>query len=588
MKRVRALGRLPIIAAIIAVILIVVGFIGCGQRGPQEEAAPAEETVTATPVMVTTAMRGSIEEILEVTGTAEADDEVDVVSEVSGKVAGVYADVGDYVRRGQTLVRVDSQVAAAQADQAASGVTSAQASLGQAREALRLTDATTASAVRSAQVGVATARERLAQAQASARLTESQVCSNIEQARTALQSAQTQLAEVRAGSRDQQRRQAEAQVRQAQANLDLAQQNDARYRSLLDSGVIAQQQYDQVHTQYLVAQSAYEQALEALSLVEEGARTEQVRLAELAVQQAEERLRLAEASQSQIEVARQEVAAAEQGVRQAEEQVRSAEAGRRQVDVRQRDVAAAQAGVSAAEASRRVASVQLSKHSIPSPISGLVARRNVDPGEGALPGTPLVRLVDIDPIRVEAAVNELDVDRIHAGDQVVVSFDGLGDRQFEGRVREIAPQSSQGSRNFTARIEVDNGDGAIRPGMFARAQIVLAAASDAVLITRDAVVESGPQRLVYAVVDGKVEVREVTLGASRGNLVQVLDGVRAGDILVATGQDQLADGQAVDPRDRAAAAIDGDGAAEPAAAAEPLPGGEPAPPPPTEAAPGRS
>lgn len=578
MRRVCALRSVTLIAALVAGVLAA-GFAGCGRRGSEEAAAPTEETVTATPVMVTTAMRGSIEEILEVTGTAQADEEVDVVSEVSGKVARVYADVGDYVRRGQTLVRIDSQIAAAQADQAASGVTSAKATLSQAQEALRLTEATTASAVRSALVAVDAARERLRQAQVSAQLTESQVNSNIEQARTALESAQTQLAEVRAGARAQQRRQAEAQVQQAKANLDLAEQNDARYKSLLDSGVIPQQQYDQIHTQYLVARAAYDQALEALSLVEEGARTEQVRLAELAVQQAEEQLRLAEAGRAQIEVARQEVAAAEQALRQAEEQVRAAEASRRQVELRKRDVAAAEAGVRAAEAGRRVATVQLTKHTVAAPISGLVARRNVDPGEGALPGSPLLRLVDIDPIRIDAVVSELDVDRVHAGDQAVVTFDGLGDQQFLARVTEIAPQSNQGSRNYTARIEVDNRDGAIRPGMFARIQIVLAAEPEAVLVTRDAIVESGAQRLVYAVVNGKIEVREVALGASRGNLVQVLEGVRAGDILVATGQDQLADGQAVTPRDRAEAVVDGEGEAGSSTDGVADPNGEPAPPP---------
>jgi len=547
MKRVRALRFVTLIAAAALVALFAAGFSGCGRFGPQEQAASTEPAAVATPVVTATAMRGSIDEILEVTGTAEASDEVDVVSEVSGKVARVYADVGDYVRRGQTLVRVDAQIAAAQADQAASGVTSAEASLSQAREALRLTEATTASAVRSAEVGVATARERLEQARAAARLTESQVSSNIEQARTALQSAQTQLAEVRAGARDQQRRQAEAQVRQARANLDLAEQSDARYRSLLDGGVIAQQQYDQVHTQYLVAQSAYEQALEALSLVEEGARTEQVRLAELGVQQAQERLRLAEASESQIDVARQEVAAAEQGVRQAQEHVRSAEASRRQVDLRERDVAAAQAGVSAAEAGRRAATVQLGKHSVPSPISGLVARRNVDPGEGALPGAPLLRLVDIDPIRVDAVVNELDVDRVRPGDRGVVTFDGLGERTFVGAVTEITPQAAAGSRNFVARIEVENPGGAIKPGMFARVELVLDTRSDTIIIVRDALVERDHMREVYVVQDGTIDVLEVEVGAIRGNLVEIVSGLGEGATVVTGGQEALAQGQKVTP-----------------------------------------
>ncbi len=538
----------PIITAAL-LALAIVGWAGCGPRTGQQEATSTEEAAAPTPVMVTTAMRGGIDETLELTGTAEASDEVDVVAEVSGKVAHVYADVGDYVRRGQTLVRVDSQIAAAQADQASAGVHAAEVGLSQAEQALVLTDETTASAVRAAEVGIATARERLKQAEAARDLVRSQVESQIEQARMALQSAETRLAEVRAGAREQQRRQAEAQVRQARANLDLAQQTYERYRRLFDDGVIPEQQLDQMRTQYQVALETHQQAVEALSLVEEGARTEDVRLAELAVEQARERLQLAEASRTQIEVAEQDVAAAEQGVRQAQEQLRSAEAARRQVELRQRDVAAARAGIRSAEAGRRMATVQLAKHAVPAPISGLVAMRNVDPGEGAMPGVPLMRLVDIDPIRVDAVVNELDVERVHSGDRGMVSFDGLDGESFVGTVSEITPQAVPGSRNYIARIEVENPGGRIRPGMFARVDLILASHSDSVLIVRDAVVESGDKRLVYAVVNGAVQVREVTLGTARGNLVEVLAGVREGDILVSRGQRELADGQSVRPVD---------------------------------------
>ncbi len=532
-----------IAGALLALALLA----GCGRGPGADQPGAAAATPTRTPVSVATAMRGTIDETLEITGTAEASDEVDVVAEVSGKIARVYADVGDYVRRGQAVVRVDSQVAAAQADQASAGVHSAEVGLSQAEQALVLTDETTASAVRAAEVGVATARERLKQAEAARDLVRSQVESQIEQARMALQGAETSLAEVRAGAREQQRRQAEAQVRQAKANLDLAQQTYERYRRLFEGGVIPEQQLDQMRTQYEVAVETHQQAVEALSLVEEGARTEQVRLAELAVEQARERLQLAEAGRTQIDVAEQDVRAAEQGVRQAQEQLRSAEAARRQVEVRQRDVAAARAGIRSAEAGQRMASVQLAKHTVAAPISGLVAMRNVDPGEGAMPGVPVMRLVDIDPIRVDAIVNELDVERLHTGDRGMVTFDGLEGETFVGTVTDVTPQAVPGSRNYVARIKVDNPGGTIRPGMFARVDLVLDTRSDTVLIVRDALVERDHSRQVFVVVDGSIEVRDVEVGAIRRNLVEIIDGVREGEMVVVSGQDALAEGQRVEP-----------------------------------------
>lgn len=531
-------------------IAMVVLASGCARDREIADAAPGmavAEEASATPVRVSTAMRTNIDERLELTGTAEASEEVNVVAEASGKVASVHADVGDFVRRGATLVRVDTQIAAAQRDQAAAGVQSARAAFHQAQEALRLTRDTTASSVRQAEVGVTAAEERLEQARAAARLVESQVSSGIEQARTAVSSAETRLAEVRAGAREQERRQAEARVRQAEAALELAQQTYARHQRLLEGGVIAQQRFDQVQTEYRVAQQNHQQAVEQLSLVQEGARSEQVRLAELNVDQARQQLAQAEANRTQIEVAQQDVRAAEAGVRQAREQLTAAIAGRRQVEVQERQVASARAGIDQAQAGERVSSVQLRKHAVQAPTSGLIAARMVDPGEGAMPGTPVMRIVRINPIRVEAIVNELDIERIRRGDVGVVTFDGLGGRDFRGTVTAIEPQAVADSRNFIARVEVANPDGAAKPGMFARVSMLLDSRENVVVVQRDALLERDRTRQVFVVVDGVVEVREVEVGVIEGNLVEIIDGVREGETVIVSGQDALADGQRVEP-----------------------------------------
>jgi len=524
--------------------------LGCGRNGAPGGAEAEAADTQATPVSVATAMRGAIEDTLELSGTAEAQDEVDVVPEMAGKVTGVYADVGDYVRRGQTLVRLDTQLASAQASQAAAGVNAAQASLEQARTARDLTDSQTAIAVDLAESQLAAAREQLRKAETAAQLTERTVTTNIDQARTGVQTAEARLAEVRAGARAQQLAQVQAQVDQAKASLDLAEQTYQRYRNLYEGGAIPEVQLDQMRTQYEVAQAQYRQALEAKSLTEEGARSEQVRQAELAVQAAQEQLRLAEASRGQITIARHDVDTAREGVRQAQENLNAAIANREQVQVSERQIEAARAAIGQATAAHHAASVSVNKHTVHAPISGLVARRMVDQGEGATPGVPVMRLVNINPIRVDAVVSELDVDRVRVGDRAVVSFDGLPDDEFLGTVVDIAPQATMDSRNFVARLHVDNPAGAIKPGMFARVQLVLDSRSDSVLITRDALVERGEGRLVYVVRDHTIEVLEVEVGAITGNLVEILAGLREGDSVVVSGQDDLADGQRVEPQPR--------------------------------------
>ncbi len=543
MKRMHHAG---IALAVIAAVLVSL-CAGCS-KNVAEDVETAH--TTGTPVVVTTAMRGTIEDTLELTGTAQADDEVDVVPEIGGKVTRVYADVGDWVRRGQRLVQLDTQLASAQAGQASAGVTAAQASLEQARTSRDLTDSQTAIGVKLAEAQLAAAREMLKKAEAAADLTKSTVDTNIVRARTGVQSAENMLAEIKAGARDQQRVQAQAQVDQAKSALDLAQQTYQRYQKLFDGGAVAELQLDQMRTQYEIAQAQHRQALQALSLTEEGARTEQVRQAELGVQAAQDQLLLAEAARGQITIAGRDVQTAREGVRQAQEGLNAAIANRDQVAMSERTIEAASAGVGQATAARSVASLSVAKHTVYAPVAGLVASRMVDQGEGASPGYPVMRIVNINPIRIEATVNEMDIARVRTGDRGVVTLDGLADEQFVGTVTDIAPQTSRDTRNYTVRLLVDNATGAIKPGMFARIQLVLDSRSDSVLITRDALIEDDGHRLVYVVPNGQVEVREVTVGAISGNIVEIVEGVAEGERVIVTAQSTLADGEKVTPTER--------------------------------------
>ncbi len=538
---------IAVLTAAAVLIISVLAIHGCGRGdGPEEQAAgEAAAEGEATPVTVTPAVLGSIDDTLEISGTIQATNEVDVVSEASGKVSQVNADVGDYVRRGSTLVQVDMQVAAAQRDQAAAGVQSARASLSQAQQALQLTDATTSSVVRQAEVGVSAAQERLAQARAAARLVESQVNSAVEQAQTAVRSAETQLADVRAGARDQERRQAEAQVAQAKASLDLAQQTFNRYRRLLDGGVISQQQFDEVQTQYRLAQQAHQQALEQLSLVEEGPRSEQVRLAELNVEQARQRLAQAQANCTQIEVAQQDVRAAEEGVRQAREGVTAARAGRGQVDVQQRQVASARAGVGQAQAGERVAAVQLSKHVVRAPISGTVSARFVDPGEGAAFGQPLMSIVSQDLLYVEASVSEQDLSRVDVGQSAEVTVDGLPDEVFSGEIITVEPAVDPQSRTGTVRVRIMAPGDRVRTGMFARAKIIAQRREGTVVVSRDALMTDDGLNYLFVVEDGSAARRDVEVGLQSASRVEIVSGLREDEQVIVQGQDRLEDGDRV-------------------------------------------
>ncbi|MEA3403205.1 MAG: efflux RND transporter periplasmic adaptor subunit, partial [Armatimonadota bacterium] len=371
------------------------------------------------------------------------------------------------------------------------------------------------------------------------------VNSEIEQARQGLQSAETRLEEIKAGAREQELRQARAQVKQAESRLKLAEQTFQRHNRLLDEGVISQHQMDQIRTEYEVAQQQHTQALEALSLVEEGARTEEVRLAEIAVQTAQERVRLAEAGRDQIEMAQREVEVAEKAVQQAEQQLRSAIADRQQVDLQRSQAEAAAASVRQAQAAHDVVATQLSKHTVVAPASGTISRRLVDPGEAASPGVPLLTIVNNELVYVEVSVSEADVKELHVGQHATVTLDALPDMVFDGTVAAVNPAVATESRSGSARVRFTPAGAPVHTGMFGRATVVVERQSDTVLLDRDALVVEDDDTFVFVVEGDRVRRTPVRTGLMDQRRVEIVSGVSPGDEVVIEGQRQLSDGDSV-------------------------------------------
>jgi RND family efflux transporter MFP subunit len=539
-------SRMLCLSWVVAAVVVLAVLGGCARGGAKPESGPVTEQ--ATPVFVVKAEVGDIYQVEHLTGTVEPIREVDVQAELAGKVAWVGPEVGDHVGRGQALVRLDTAFASAGVRQSAAAERAARARYSQSQVGLRLTRDQTASQLVQAEKSMEAARNRLRQAKTAADLTRKRVEDTIKQAQIAVQQAQSQLADVRAGARSQEIAQAQARVDQARAAARLAKLSLDRQEALLKSGAVAQAQVDAAQVQHETAVGNQRVAEQALDLAKEGARTEQVRLAELQVAQAQNALTQAEAQRGQIELAERDVRAAEVALDQAEESVRLARAEQARITATEQDVKAAEAAVGQAEAASSYSRTQVAKHVIYAPISGVVAARNVDPGEGAVPGMSLLRIVNLNPVRVNAEASELQIDRMRVGQQAEVSIDALSGRQFVGTITDIAPQSQQGKRIYIVRVQVPNEQGVLRAGLFARVDIITALHQDAVLVPRDALMERGDTRVVYAVVNNKVQVRKVKLGAAEDSRVEVVKGVRGGDLLVYGGQSLLADGELVKPQ----------------------------------------
>jgi membrane fusion protein, heavy metal efflux system len=176
---------------------------------------------------------------------------------------------------------------------------------------------------------------------------------------------------------------------------------------------------------------------------------------------------------------------------------------------------------------------------IRSPIHGTVIERHATIGAPVGPDTVLFKLADLSTLWLVAKVPETTMRDIRRGDTVTVKVDALPDQPVSGRVSYIGATVSETTRTVDVRIDVPNGTGQLKPGMFARAQLTTRAAgarSDRILIPQVAVQELNRKRVVFVPRrDGGFDVREVIVGASVGDDIEVVSGLKAGDTIVTSG-----------------------------------------------------
>jgi pyruvate/2-oxoglutarate dehydrogenase complex dihydrolipoamide acyltransferase (E2) component len=177
----------------------------------------------------------------------------------------------------------------------------------------------------------------------------------------------------------------------------------------------------------------------------------------------------------------------------------------------------------------------------PAPVDGVVIEKMGVAGQMMKPGERIYRLADLSSVWVLAQVYEKDLPYLKPGQPTTVTTSYGPERKFTGTVELLLPQVEEQTRAATARIVLPNPDGFLRPGMFVEVSFTTQLSDDAVLVPDMAVLRSGERNTVFvALDDGFFEPREVTLGArSEGGFYQVLDGVKAGERVVTSGQFML-------------------------------------------------
>ena len=212
----------------------------------------------------------------------------------------------------------------------------------------------------------------------------------------------------------------------------------------------------------------------------------------------------------------------------------------------QLSVAAAQ--VTKAESSLETANIRLGYTKVTAGWTGgdehrVVAERYVDEGQTVAANTPLLLIVELNPIVGVVFVTERDYARLKPGQQVSLSTDAYPGEQFTGRIDRIAPVFRKSTRQARIEMTVDNPHHRLKPGMFITAAVVLDRASDATIVPEQALTIRDDKNGVFIVSnDGRsVAWREVNTGIREGDRVQV-DGEGLTGRVVTLGQQMLTDG----------------------------------------------
>ncbi len=215
------------------------------------------------------------------------------------------------------------------------------------------------------------------------------------------------------------------------------------------------------------------------------------------------------------------------------------------------ELAYLEAKYAAEQTAARLATLEerLDRTVIRAPIEGVLDDRLVEVGTLVSPGTPVARIIDLDPVKVSGGMPERYAADVSRGAPATVTFDVLDGERYEATVNFVGAAVDRRNRTFPVEVTIPNAGRVIKPEMVANIAVVRRTLDEAVVVPQDAVVRVEDGYVVF-VVEGQGEdltarSRDVVLGPSQSNEVVISEGLSAGERLVVVGQQQVADGDRV-------------------------------------------
>jgi len=216
------------------------------------------------------------------------------------------------------------------------------------------------------------------------------------------------------------------------------------------------------------------------------------------------------------------------------------------LSVAQAQLELARAQVQQAEASLRELRVQQEQTRIYSPLEGFVGTRYLDPGALVSPSVAILSVLNVNRLKTVVPVSERAIQQVRVGLPAEITVDAFPDQRHKGTLTRITPFLNPETRSVDVEIEIANPNHTLKPGMFARVQIDARIPREALSIPRSALLTRGSQKGVYLLnEDMTTFFRSIQIGQIKGDVVEVVDGLREGDGIVSAGAQNLNEGDLV-------------------------------------------
>ena len=168
------------------------------------------------------------------------------------------------------------------------------------------------------------------------------------------------------------------------------------------------------------------------------------------------------------------------------------------------------------------------------PMDGSVAKRLVQAGEKVSPDTPLLAIVDLSRLELQAPVPASEIPKVRIGQEAIIRVEGHDRQTFRGRVERINPSSEAGSRSINVYVTIANPDRALRGGMFASGELMLSNSLPVPAIQSSAIRDENGVPFVFTLEDGRLAKRPVELGlrAEKDGLIEIRSGLPQGALVI--------------------------------------------------------